>query len=229
MVRERRSRGLPATSIVWGSRDVVTARIVAAAALRALDRDEERLILVEPVVTEVPVTPGEQDGPEESWAERLSSLDPGDRERALIGLVRANVAAVLGHATPEAVDMEQAFKRLGFDSAAAVELRNRLSAATGLRLPATLLFDHPTPVAVVAFIESHLAPTGLDLEALHASILENPPDQATCAEIASQTRSFLFSLNRILGDDTTEKLESATDEEIFDFIDHELGMVGNES
>ncbi|GAA3566902.1 hypothetical protein GCM10022419_054480 [Nonomuraea rosea] len=229
MVRERRSRGLPATSIVWGSRDVVTARIVAAAALRALDRDEERLILVEPAVAEAPVTAGEQDGPEESWAERLSSLDPGDRERALIGLVRANVAAVLGHATPEAVDMEQAFKRLGFDSAAAVELRNRLSAATGLRLPATLLFDHPTPVAVVAFIESHLAPTGLDLEALHASILESPPDQATCAEIASQTRSFLFSLNRILGDDTTEKLESATDEEIFDFIDHELGMVGNES
>ncbi|WP_319789790.1 SDR family NAD(P)-dependent oxidoreductase [Streptomyces tsukubensis] len=87
---------------------------------------------------------------------RWSSLGSDDREKALLDLVRGEVASVLGHVSLEAVGGDRAFTELGFDSLTAVELRNRLERATGLKLSATVVFDQPTPPALTSFLHSAL-------------------------------------------------------------------------
>lgn len=79
---------------------------------------------------------------------RLASMSMAEREQLLLGIIRSNAAAVLGHGSADAVDSDQEFKQLGFDSLGAVEFRNRLKSTTGLKVPSTAVFDHPTPAAL---------------------------------------------------------------------------------
>ncbi|MGW9597241.1 type I polyketide synthase, partial [Streptomyces chartreusis] len=100
-------------------------------------------------------TPGAEAG---ELVARLRALPSGERERALGDFVQSRVAAVLGHETSAAIDADRAFKDFGFDSLTAVDLRNQLMAATGLRLATTLVFDHPTPAALGRHLHTELFP-----------------------------------------------------------------------
>jgi acyl transferase domain-containing protein/acyl carrier protein len=169
-----------------------------------------------------------------SLAARLADVPEAEWDGIVAELVRSQVAGVLGHASAEAVDPQRAFKELGFDSLAAVELRNRLSQTTGLKLPSTLVFDHPTPAAVAKLLSSKVPRTGaarpaiddgLDrLEALLSSIAADGDEQARVkARLQAMTRrveaALLDDALAAEQDDVDGALDSATDDELFELID----------
>ncbi|RLK24836.1 phosphopantetheine binding protein [Micromonospora sp. M71_S20] len=90
-------------------------------------------------------------------AARLAAMGVEERQRTVLELVRTQAAVVLGHTDPTTIDPDSAFRELGFDSLTAVELRNRLATATGLSLPATLVFDHPAPEVLTDHLMNKLA------------------------------------------------------------------------
>jgi acyl carrier protein len=142
--------------------------------------------------------------------------------------VRSHVAATLGHTDPERVDADQPFSEMGFDSLTSVELRNRLSVATGLRLPATLVFNQPTVTAVADYLRTELVPAPPAPEEILERAVTEVTRQLDSSGASPQENSRLAALlrdaaARLTGPQqesrATEHLVSATDEEIFDFID----------
>ncbi|BCJ69230.1 polyketide synthase [Polymorphospora rubra] len=165
-----------------------------------------------------------------AFAEAMRGLPEEKRVRALTDLVLAHVATVLGHADPAAVEPTRAFRELGFDSLTAVELRNRLGAATGLRLPATLIFDNPAPNVLAAWLAGRFVPAGggeraaglgPDLDRLEAALAGLDADGDEFRRITDRLHGLLDRLTARRSDDDDD-LESATAENIFDLIDREL-------
>ncbi|WP_189135892.1 type I polyketide synthase, partial [Wenjunlia tyrosinilytica] len=107
-------------------------------------------------------------------AHSLSGLPPAERARQLLDTVRAAVAAVLGHPDARTVDVDRPFRDAGFDSLMAVELRNRLTARTGLDLATTVVFDHPTVAALVRMLDGMIAPGAAPAAASGRSVTAEP-------------------------------------------------------
>ncbi|RKN11895.1 SDR family NAD(P)-dependent oxidoreductase [Streptomyces radicis] len=165
---------------------------------------------------------------------RLAAADPEERLRTLLDLVREHAAVVLGHGRVRDIGPERSFRDAGFDSLTAVELRNRLGADTGVRLPAAAVFDHPTPTALAEHLLGHLAPeeggdvvrmlTELDRLATALGALTVEGDLG--GEIALRLRAMASDWDgRTRSEEEAapgDSLDAATDDELFDLLDDQL-------
>lgn len=247
LAQNRRSRGLRATSVAWGPwggggmaqidgvdehltrrglrpMDPETALGALAHAVTGTDPcvvvadvDWERLSVgytaerTRPLLDELGYAegPGEVDridagaGSQEhgGFAERVRTLSSSERRRVLLTLVREETARILGHPSPDAVTPSRAFQEAGFDSLMVVELRTRLRARTGLRVSAATIFDHPDPRALAEYLADRLGEGPND----------RVPDEAGSVNEADSEPSI------------DRYIESSNADDLFDFIDKELG------
>ncbi|MFF7756318.1 SDR family NAD(P)-dependent oxidoreductase [Streptomyces sp. NPDC007971] len=174
-------------------------------------------------------------------AERLAGVSPVERQEALREMIAAQAALVLGMSGPDSIDAERSFRDVGFDSLTAVELRNRLNNVTGQRLSATAVFDYPTPTALADFLADEMfgsvdeeatalaAYSGLDK--FEASLTEIMGDDAARARVTARLKDILSVLSDAGGsgeadgdDSVADRIQSASDDDMFDFIDNQLGI-----
>ncbi|MFJ5156007.1 acyltransferase domain-containing protein, partial [Streptomyces sp. NPDC088353] len=169
----------------------------------------------------------------DTFAAEMAALAPAERERRLIGLVRTQAAAVLGHQGPDAVGPRAVFKELGFDSLAGVELGDRLTALTGLRLPATLVFNFPTPELAARRIGELLVASGSppqgscddELTRFEAVVRTLPDDDPERRAVADRLDALVASLRRNSApreDFSDEDIGSVSVDRLLDIIDEEF-------
>ncbi|OLR93863.1 type I polyketide synthase, partial [Actinokineospora bangkokensis] len=160
---------------------------------------------------------------------RLAALDRAGARAELTELVRAEAAAVLGHPGPEAVAADRAFRDVGFDSLTAVELRNRLAAATGAVLSAAVVFDYPTPQELAGhLVEAVLGAEADEVDGLLAGLarveeLDLGGDDR--ARLAARLRRALAALDDEPAEGDGLDLDEASDSDLFDIVDKDLGLL----
>ncbi|MGW0964456.1 SDR family NAD(P)-dependent oxidoreductase, partial [Streptomyces gelaticus] len=182
------------------------------------------------------------DGGGDTLGQRLAKLPEAEQEAELLALVRAHVAGVLGYSGAEEVEVDRTFQEIGFDSLTAVEFRNQLTAATGVRLAATVIFNYPTPEAVAGHLRGRLV-TAATAEAGTAELdaLERLLGQETFGgQARARVTERLQALLAKWGDDAgtgpvvtheahegqtvADELDAASDDEVFDFLNKEFGI-----
>ena len=164
---------------------------------------------------------------------RLAALPESDRDEFLLTVISGRVAAVLGHGSSGAVEPAKAFQDMGFDSLAAVELRNQLGALAGITLPATVVFDYPTPAALAARLRTLIdpgpadpaAPVLAEVDRLEAALATVGQDGADHARITARLEGLLRKWQEDGGPGSAvPDIGDATDEELFHVLDDELGI-----
>nr|WP_197945704.1 type I polyketide synthase [Phytohabitans suffuscus] len=168
-------------------------------------------------------------------ATEFGRMEPADRFRTMLALVRGHAAAVLGHTDPERVASDRGFLDMGFDSLTAIQLRNGLTSATGLRLPNTLVFDHPNPAALAEHLLEQLGPQQTDpvtpllreWARLEKAMLDASRDGEARSTFARRVQT---TLSLVSGppdgtDPAADLVASAGRQALFDFIDTTLGRV----
>ncbi len=174
--------------------------------------------------------PGARQG---ALQQRLSAAGEPDRERLVLEEVLGHIAAVLGHPSPQSIDPSHAFLELGFDSLTAVELRNRLGQASGLRLAPTLVFDYPTPAQLSRHVLELLAQDASaaqdtfagELDRLEGLLHSLADDASERSKVQQRLQALLASLQaQAEAGQEDDVLDSASDEEMFELIDKELGQ-----
>jgi acyl carrier protein len=176
-------------------------------------------------------------GPGDSpLAAQLTAAAPAEAERIVVELVRMHAAAVLGHASAEAVPAGRAFRELGFDSLTAVELRDRLNEATGLRLPSTVVFDYPTPAALAGHLRAVLTeqdeeaplPVLAELDRLESMLSAIAAQDVESARVTTRLEAVMShwkeTREKASGHTVAAEIESSSDDEVFDFIGKEFGI-----
>ena len=246
-VRELNRRGLAA----------MEPRLAVGALAQALDAGEPLLTVADidwarfapaftvrrasPLISAIPEagealrsTLAGQAGQDNRLRARLTGLPRSEQDQVLVDLVRAETAVVLGHAGREAIGKARAFKELGLDSLTALDLRNRLAAATGLALPATLVYDHPNPTALARYLwgeefgeEADQDPLAAELDRLE-SLVSNLAQESGARDMAGDRLKRLLAkltdaTSQEDGQLVSRRIESATDDEIINFIHSELG------
>ncbi|WP_328545579.1 SDR family NAD(P)-dependent oxidoreductase [Streptomyces platensis] len=178
------------------------------------------------------------EGETQGLTQRLAALPDAERLPALTEVVQTHVAALIGESGPERVSPDRALKEIGFDSLMSVELRNRFAGLIGVKLPATLVFDHPTPNALARHLLGHLdfgaagaAPADRPLlevvEDLQNRVLSPLTDAATRQALAGRLTELLDRLAALDARPVAEAdgLASASAAELMQFIDTELGDI----
>ena len=168
-----------------------------------------------------------------SLARRIANTPEDQHQQLILELVRSEIAIVLGHATPQAIEPQRAFNELGFDSLAAVELRNRLNVTTGLQLPATLIFDYPSPAGLAEYLLGELArdQAGLgsgssvdaQLDKLEAAVSSIAADDGERIRVTQRLQTVLSKLAAQERTAEDDDLAAATADEVFALMDKELG------
>ncbi|WP_407992062.1 type I polyketide synthase [Kitasatospora sp. CMC57] len=239
----------------------MTPELAITALRRAVGQDESNVVVADfdwsrfaptftvarprPLLDAIPEVRAALAGPAESGdqavgtsglVEQLAALSGPEQSRTLLDLVRKHVGGLLGYDDPAALEAGRSFEDLGFDSVAAVDLRESLSAATGRKLPTSMVFDHSTPLALAEYLRQELCPVGgapavpllAELDRFEEVVNGLSGEEIEASRLTSRLQALLTRLNESLGagqgPDVGGQLESASADDVFDFIDKELGL-----